>query len=108
MAFRGTCSTVCLGHHDLRNVFSQIDFYLNPVRYGDFNRIGLEANASGCKVISYHGNPYADFWLSEGPQERQAKELISILSGNVAPLSRVEAPDISETALAMKEIYEGL
>jgi glycosyltransferase involved in cell wall biosynthesis len=106
--FRSYLTKVCLPHEDLVRVFSQIDYYLNPVRYGDFNRVGLEAAASGCKVISYYGNPYADYWLTEGNQERQAEELAAILSGNVEPLEKQEVPSVMEMATAMKEVYEGL
>ena len=66
----------------------------------------LEAKASGCKVISYTGNPYADYWVPEGDQRIIAKKLIKILKGDVKPKATQEVPDISETAAAMLKIYE--
>jgi glycosyltransferase involved in cell wall biosynthesis len=52
----------------MRNALCSIDFYISPVKYGDFNRMSLEAKACGTKLISYTGNPYADYWVSEGDQ----------------------------------------
>jgi hypothetical protein len=78
------------------------------VRYGDFNRICLEANASGAKTISYYGNPYSDFWIPEGDQRVIADYLIKILDGEVAPRKKTSVPDISETANEMIKIYETL
>jgi hypothetical protein len=103
-----------MGHEDLRNVFNSVDYYIGLVRYGDFNRISMEAKASGCKLISYTGNPYADYWLPEGDQRTMAGELIKILKGEVKPRANqtlepiLEVPDISETAAEMIKIYEGL
>lgn len=96
-------------HEELRNVFKSVDFVMNMVRYGDFNRIGLEAAASGAKVISYAGNPYADYWLPEGDQRITAQSLIEILMGETEPRNdKLPVPDISETALAMREIYQDI
>lgn len=95
-------------HKTLRNAFCSTDFCIGLVRYGDFNRLSLEANASGSKTISYEGNPYSDFWVSEGDQRRIASQLIEILSGRAEPRQKQQVPDISETAQAMKEIYECL
>lgn len=95
-----------LNKEDLRNAFVSIDYYINPVQYGDFNRIGLEAKASGCKVISYAGNPYADYWLTLQDQRSIAQELISIAKGEREPRQTEEVPDIKDTAEAMKKIYE--
>jgi uncharacterized protein len=93
---------------DLRNAFCSTDFYVGLVRYGDFNRICLEANASGAKTISYYGNPYSDFWIPEGDQRVIADYLIKILDGEVAPRKKTSVPDISETANEMIKIYETL
>jgi len=94
--------------NDLRNVYNSVDFQIGLVQKGDFNCVSLEANACGTKTISYKGNPYSDFWLNEGDQREMAKELIAILKGEVEPRQKEEVPDITETAQAMKEIYEQL
>jgi glycosyltransferase involved in cell wall biosynthesis len=91
---------------DLRNAFNSVDYYINLVRYGDFNKVGLEAKASGCKVISYTGNPYSDYWLPEGDQRVMATELEKILKGEVAPRKCEDVPSRDETAKRMKAIYE--
>lgn len=92
----------------LRNVFKSIDYQIGLVRYGDFNRFSLEANAAGCKTISYRGNPYADFWVTEGDQRVIAEELVAIARGDTKARVKSAVPDQLETAEAMKEIYEGL
>jgi hypothetical protein len=89
-------------------VFKSVDFVLGLVRYGDFNQLSLQANAAGAKTISYRGNEYADYWVTEGDQREIAKELTSILKGEVAPRTKTPVPDIAETAAAMKAIYETL
>ena len=95
-----------LGKEDLLNAFRSIDYYINPVIYGDFNRVGLEAKACGCKVISYAGNPYADYWLSLQDQRSIASELTAIAKGDREPRQTEEVPDIKDTAEAMLKIYE--
>ena len=99
LAFHGTA---------LRNIFKSIDYQIGLVKYGDFNRISLEANAAGCKTISYRGNPYADFWVTEGDQRVIAEELIAIVRGETKARTKSIVPDQLETAEAMREIYEGL
>ncbi len=94
-------------HEELRNVFNSVDFYCGLVRYGDFNRICLEANACGCKTISWAGNPYSDFWIPEGDQRRGAEVLTEILKGNVEPRAdKQEVADIDVTARLMIGLYE--
>lgn len=93
---------------DLRNAYCSTDFQIGLVRYGDYNRISLEANACGSKTISYCGNPYSDFHIHEGDQRVIADELVAILNGEVKPREKAVVPDISETAKGMKEIYEGI
>lgn len=107
-AYKSYVTPDVMGHEDLRNVFNSVDYYIGLVRYGDFNRISMEAKASGCKLISYTGNPYADYWLPEGDQRTIAKKLVKILKGEVKPRTPLEVSDISETAAAMIKIYEGL
>lgn len=102
-------SSFTFPHTELRNIFKSIDYFIGLVKYGDFNRLCLEAAASGgCKIISYVGNPYADYHVHEGDQRVTAQELIEILKGNVEPREKASVPDISETALAMQQIYEGI
>lgn len=95
-------------HTEFPNVLKSVDFYCGLVRYGDFNRMGQEANAAGCKTISYAGNPYSDFWIPEGDQREIARHLISILKGDVEPRKKDPVPDIADTAKAMLTIYQGL
>jgi hypothetical protein len=95
-------------HQELRNIFKSVDFFIGLVRYGDFNRLSLEANAAGCKSISYPGNPYSDFWIPEGDQREGAKELVRILKGEVEPRQKEAVPDFMDTAKAMQTIYEGI
>jgi len=106
--FSSFISGAILDQNMLRNAFISSDFYVNPVRYGDFNRISLEAKASGATVISHRGNPYADYWFTSYDQREMADDLIRIGKGEVEPLQTAEIPDISETAAAMKEIYESI
>ena len=91
---------------NLRNAFNSVDFYIGLVRYGDFNRICLEANACGCKTISYAGNPYSDFWVNEGDQRIIAQQLIDIIKGTVTPRKKDTVPDIEETSKGMIAIYQ--
>lgn len=107
-AYKSYITADVMGPEDLRNTFNSVDYYIGLVRYGDFNRISMEAKASGCKLISYTGNPYADYWVTEGDQRKIAEELKAILKGEVEPLPTMEVPDINEMAEAMKNIYEGL
>lgn len=95
-------------HEELRNVFKSVDFFLGLVRYGDFNRLCLEANASGSTTISYRGNPYSDYWVSEGDQRELSRELIAILRGEAEPRKKTPVPDASEMAQSMKAIYESI
>lgn len=92
----------------LKNFFAACDFYYSPVRYGDYNRVSLEAKACGAKVISYRGNEYADYWITEGDQREQAKELIDILQGKREPREVKPVPDIKDTAARMLEIYRSI
>lgn len=95
-------------HTALRNAFNSVDYYIGLVRYGDFNRICLEANACGTNTISYAGNPYSDFWVPEGDQRIIADELARILNGEVEPRKKEEVPDIAATAEGMKKVYESI
>ena len=40
-------SPLAFDHNDLRNAFCSVDYFIGLVRYGDFNRLCLEANACG-------------------------------------------------------------
>lgn len=102
-------SPIAFDHETLRNAFCSTDFFIGLVQKGDFNRLSLEAAASGAKTISYTGNPYADFWIPEGDQRVIAEHLIAILNGKVAPRAdKAVVPSIVETAQAMIKIYESL
>ena len=95
-------------HEELRNILRSIDFYVNPVRYGDHNRMGMEASLCGAKVISYKGNPYSDFWIDEGDQRVMASDLIHILKGKTEPRTPDPIPSAAEMAQAMKDVYESI
>lgn len=109
----GTCyksfsSGLYFDQPTLRNAFCSVNYYINPVRYGDFNTICLEAKASGCKVISYRGNPYADFWLTEGDQRVMAQELTDIISGKIPARETQPVANVTTMAQEMIKIYESL
>lgn len=95
-------------HDQLRNIFKSVDFFIGLVKYGDYNRLSLEANAAGCKTISYAGNEYADFWLPEGDQRISAAELVRILKGEITPRVKKQVVDISVTAQNMIKVYESI
>lgn len=95
-------------HQELRNILKSVDFYCGFVRYGDFNRISLEANVAGAKTISFTGNPYSDFWVPEGDQREIAKHMIRILRGQTKPRAKSPVPHIEETARGFQSIYERL
>lgn len=104
-AFKSYISGQPLAWPDLRNAFQSTDYYLGLVRYGDYDRICLEARASGAKVISWAGNDYAHYWMHEGDQREQAKELISILRGEVKPRPVLDVPDRKQMGEAMIAVY---
>lgn len=93
-------------HDELRSVFKSIDFFIGLVRYGDFNQLQLQASAAGATVISYRGNEYADYWMTEGDERMMAKDLIAILKGDVPKREKSPVPHIRDTAKAMIQIYE--
>ena len=107
-AYKSHISSAVFDHDNLRNAFNSVDFTIGLVRYGDFNRFSLEANASGVKTISYRGNPYSSYWVTEGDQRLMVPEIKAILKGETEPRQKEEVPDISETAKAMVEIYNRL
>jgi hypothetical protein len=107
-SFRTISSSMVLSRDNLRNAFCSVDYFIGLVRYGDFNRLSLEAAACGVKTISYCGNPYADYWLHEGDQRTIADELVEILKGNVVPRDKETVPDMIETAKAMIAVYESI
>lgn len=91
---------------NLRNILKSIDYYVSPVRYGDFNRISMEAGAVGAKVISFPGNDYADYWIPFGDQRDTAKALIQIGRGEMEPRHRLPVPTEQDMAQAMATVYE--
>jgi len=93
-------------HEELRNAFVSVDYFVGLVRYGDFNRLCLEAAACGTTLISYRGNEYADYWLTEGDQRVMADELLAILEGRTEKRKKATVPDVVDTAKSMKAIYE--
>lgn len=105
-AYSSYTSSNYYGPEDLRNGFCSSDYYLGFVRYGDFNKTCIEAKACGAKLISYAGNPYADYWIGEGDQRVMASTLLSILKGDIAPREAEPVPHINETVKALIEIYK--
>jgi len=102
-------SPLAFDHETLRNAFVSTDYFIGLVQKGDFNRLSLEAAATGAKTISYAGNTYADYWIPEGDQRVLAEHLVQILNGNVEPRKdKTIVPDIKETALSMIKLYESL
>jgi len=105
--FKTIISNTILAPENLRNALVSTDYFIGLVRYGDCNLLARQANACGCKLITYRGNEYADYWLTEGDQRIMAKELIAILKGDVAPRKdKKDVCDISETSQHMIKIYE--
>jgi len=104
-AFRTVASAAVFGPEELRNAFCSVDYFIGLVRYGDHNRLCMEANACGMKSISYTGNMYSDFWIHEGDQRVVAEELTAILLGKVAPREKEPVPSIIDTAKEMIAIY---
>lgn len=107
-AYGAHVSPITFAPTELPNVFKSVDFYIGLVRYGDFNHMGLQANAAGTTTISYAGNPYSDYWITEGDQRVMARELAAILKGETPKRAKETVPDLSDTAKAMLAIYEGL
>ena len=107
-AYSSHISPVTFAHEELRNVFKSVDFYCGLVRYGDFNQIALQANAGGATTISYAGNEYADYWITEGDQRTMAVELTAVLNGSAEKRVKTPVPDIADTAAGFKAIYESL
>jgi len=106
-SYGSVISGTVLGHTELRNAFCSTDYYIGLVRYGEFNRMSLEANACGAKTISYRGNPYSDFWLDEGNQfEYLVPQMLNILQGKVEPRKKKKVPSIKQTVQEMVEIYK--
>lgn len=89
----------------LRNAFRSTDFFCGLVRYGDHNHLSMQACAAGANTISYRGNPYAKYWITEGSHVEMAQELIAILAGQVTPRIPDPCPDIRATAEAMARVY---
>lgn len=92
----------------LRNALQSVDYYAGLVRYGDLNVMSLEAASAGAKIISYTGNPYASYWVPEGDQRVIASSLLAIFRGEVAPRTIAPVPSITDTASAMRRIYEAI
>jgi hypothetical protein len=92
----------------LRNAFRSTDYTVGLVRYGDLNRLSMEANACGAKTISYKGNPYSMYHVEEGDQREIAKQIAAILAGEVEPRAQTPVADVSETAKAFLGVYEAI
>lgn len=104
-AFTSYVTPMVFDREGLRNAFRSTDFTLGLVRYGDLNHLSLQSAAAGAKTISYRGNPYASFWVTEGDQREMTKELLAIFRGDVAPRTIPPIPDVSATARAMADVY---
>jgi hypothetical protein len=107
-SFVSHISSSVFGEGDMRNAFRSTDFYCGLVRYGDHNMTCLDARAAGATLISYEGNPYAHYWITEGDQRRIAGQLAAILRGEAPRREALPVPDISRTAAAMAAIYKEL
>lgn len=108
-SFHAYVSNQVFSHEELRNAFVSTDYYANLVRYSDHNYLGLQAAASGAKVISYKGNPYSSYWVEFGDQRILAQQLSAILRGEVEERKDREKPQsITRTAERMIEVYKSL
>src|SRR3990167_8502491 len=101
-------SPIVFDKANLRNALKSVDFFCGLVRYGDHNPLSLEAAASGCKTISYAGNPYATYWVPNGDQRELAKHLLTIFKGDATPRQPDPIPDIHDTATAMVAVYRSI
>lgn len=104
--YKAHLSPVAFDHPTLRNALCSTDFFVGLVRYGDFNRLCLEANATGATTVSYAGNPYSDYWVPEGDQRALASALVDIFTGKTQKREKSPVPDVRDTATAMQAIYE--
>jgi hypothetical protein len=106
-AYKSYVNAMRLSKPEMLQAFHGADFMLSPVRYGDFNRTCLEAAASGCKVISFNGNPYAHYWIPEGDHRIQAEAIDQIIKGNAAEMTpRAKPVDNEVMAREMIKVYE--
>ncbi len=105
-AHRAHVSPMRFNDEDTRNALRSVDFHCGFVRYGDHNCTSMEAAAVGTPCISYRGNPYAHFWITEGDQREMAKELVAILRGETKAREVTPVPDAAETHAAMVRVYE--
>jgi len=106
--FTSYISPQTFDNEGLRNAFKSCDFTMGLVRYGDLNHLSLQANAAGARTISYAGNPYATYWVTEGDQREMSKQIKAILGGEVEPRTPLSVPDVSATAEAMARIYRDI
>ena len=104
--FKTISAGILFDQDNLRNAFCSTDYVIGLVRYGDANRLSLEANATGAKTITYSGNEYSDYWIHEGDQRVIAEELTAILRGKVKPRDKKPVEAISETSKKMINIYK--
>jgi hypothetical protein len=105
-AFKSYLSGGVFTHENLRNMWKSCDFFLGPVRFGDHNCLSMQAAAAGIPTISYRGNLYADYWITEGDQRQMALELAAILKGEVTPRSdKRPVPTLEEMATAAVDAY---
>ncbi len=99
-------SAATFAHESLRDIWKDFDFHLSPVRYGDHNTLSMQAAATGLKTISYRGNEYAHYWITEGDQRVMAQELVAIFKGEVEARVPTPVPDLADMGKAMIAIYE--
>jgi hypothetical protein len=107
-AYHAYISPATFDRDGLRNAFQSPDYTIGLVRYGDFNQLSMQANAAGATTISYAGNEYSDYWITEGDQRTMAAELTAILKGEVTPREKLPVPDLADTAHAMLSVYESI
>lgn len=104
--FKTISAGIILDSLNLRNALCSTDYFIGLVRYGDANRLSLEANACGAKMITFAGNEYSDFWLTEGDQRNMAKQITAILRGEIKPRKKRQVADVMDTSKKMIGIYE--
>ena len=104
--YASVVSPLVFAPEGLRNAFCSVDYLFASSWYGDHNRLSMEAGASGCKVISYPGNEYADYWVTEVDQRTQFSDLLKIFKGEAEPRKKLPVPSHLDMAKEMIKIYE--
>lgn len=105
-SYSATITPKYWNHPSLRELWRGCDFLWATTRYGDPTCLSQQAEASGLKVISYAGNPYASYWVPEGDQRVLAEHVVAIVRGEVAPRDKTPIPTLDAMARETVKVYE--